>query len=112
MNELPELPEAQWWYESDDGSVINMKFELPTEAPLFTADQMRSYALSAVLMERERCAKLCDYHDKDCAATRREHDVTEVAAAIRSQTVVVSGLVCEGAQYNGTFAIRSPSKEG
>jgi hypothetical protein len=60
---LPELPEP---------AKREMFMTNPPKLGMawFTADQMRAYAVSAALMERERCAKLADLHDLEWIARR------------------------------------------
>ena len=82
MSDLPELPEPiakvvvnadGAWIESSRGRGM----------PLFDADQMRAYALAAVAMEREACAKVCeslfDSEDDSC------NEAEQCAAAIRAR---------------------------
>jgi hypothetical protein len=48
------------------------------------ADQLREYARQAVLMERERCAKVCEEIDRADTTCRGDlPDLSEFAAAIR-----------------------------
>lgn len=67
MNELPELPKP-FTFMHAAGSVYGM--------PVWAVEAMRSYALSAVQMERERCIKICE--------AQVDYGLSELLAAIRS----------------------------
>jgi hypothetical protein len=79
MEELPELPEptAIRMRLVDDGPEIIV-------ARAYSADQMRSYALAAVLKERERCARIAE-DTFDGSADRWDSACECVAAAIREK---------------------------
>jgi hypothetical protein len=55
MSDLPELPVRHETRESAIGEVLWEDVYGP-----YTADQMRAYASEAVLVERERCARLVE----------------------------------------------------
>jgi hypothetical protein len=61
--ELPELPASAYDYYHDYCAGWTASGHQPQdrsiEIALFTADQMRAYALLAVQRERERCIALC-----------------------------------------------------
>lgn len=76
--ELPELPKAEW------------ELAGPAGDPGYTADQMRAYGEQCILMERERCAKVCEalggeeFEDPSGQRRRVEPSADDCAAAIRS----------------------------
>lgn len=103
MNELPELPKEWDWEnvaklgdECDEAAVLIYGAEIAARMRVAgmmlkqMPEIMRSYALSAVQMERERCAKLCD------AIYAEEQKEPE----------------CYGFAKECAAAIRSPLKEG
>lgn len=71
-NTLPPMPEPVNPIRLDSDGEYREACEYEDH---FAADQMRSFALAAQAMERERCAKLCDgmvlYTGFDCAAAIR-----------------------------------------
>jgi hypothetical protein len=68
MNDLPPLPEPQWFWKEHQAVC------------LYTTDQMRAYARVAVEAEREACAQECD------ALASVEGIAQRCAAAIRKRS--------------------------
>lgn len=66
--ELPPLPDPMDYCYEWDGAWGTRKFSASQyngrgpdrSVAIFTADQMRAYALAAVEAEREACARLCE----------------------------------------------------
>jgi hypothetical protein len=85
MTEVP-LPEpAIKWVTppSNLQRILAGKAPFPTDGA-YTPDQLREYARQAVLMERERCAKVCEEIDRADTTCRGDlPDLSEFAAAIR-----------------------------
>lgn len=88
--ELPELPErtacrwtefSEYVYRREPNSYV------PAEgvSDLFTADQMRAYALEAIAAERERCARICEELAERGPGNFKHGTPTDCAAAIRAQ---------------------------
>ncbi len=80
---LPELPASAGNFYPD--ALSN------AWVPGFTADQMRAYALAAVMAEREACAKVCDAFDwpgrRHTDYIQGQNDAFDKCAqAIRSRT--------------------------
>ena len=61
---LPPLPNGAYgvWTDYYDGTCLGEPFDRWHDIELFSAEQMRAYALE----ERERCARLCDDRAEDC----------------------------------------------
>jgi len=94
-HELPPLPVTSYqlyyqWSDDEDGCGGSEV----VDGDAYTADQMRAYAraaLSAVLAEREACAKLCEEVADDLITAMREEGETDDEAMT---SFVASARVC------------------
>jgi hypothetical protein len=91
--ELPPMPEPTWEMH-------------PTNPPRrafawFTRDQMQAFARAAVLLERERCAKLCEeLRDKALSAQHGRQD--DLQNVMLRQVAHVGAGECAAAIRKGT----------
>jgi hypothetical protein len=75
--ELPELPDRPYYTHDGDWMPLN---------DLYDENQMRAFAIAAVMEERERCAKLCEgLPVGHLPASPHRQGATICAQAIRNQ---------------------------
>ena len=70
---LPRLPKSNY---------PNMTYQRCFIGAVYTPEQMKAYAMRAVLAEREACAQLCEGMRGECWA----YDHDKIASVIRSRS--------------------------
>jgi hypothetical protein len=90
LNDEVKLPEPVGWMhrqgnhtELSESTLQSDEFERGwTQAPLYTADQLREYARAAVLAERERCAMVCEGFIPEVVASEADRVYAEQMTAL------------------------------